>query len=140
MGQLDGFQSKTGSAFSATIALDDAFKINFIFENSTSQEQGKQFSKEEIDAFEVIGSCPIDGGDVVMTDGAYICKNYFAKKCKLRISKKMLDRDIGIDQMQKLLAEKKTDLMDGFRSKRTGKLFAARLVLQKDGKIRFEFK
>ncbi|MDR1595789.1 MAG: DNA topoisomerase 3 [Puniceicoccales bacterium] len=140
IGPFNDFKSKTGSSFSATIVLDDSFKTNFVFENSNDAEQQKQLSKEEIDNLEVIGTCPIDGGDIVATDGAYICKNYFEKECKLRISRKMLDRDITVDQMQKLLTEKKTDMLDGFRSKRTGKLFSARLALQKDGKIKFEFK
>ncbi|MDR2432310.1 MAG: topoisomerase C-terminal repeat-containing protein [Puniceicoccales bacterium] len=67
-------------------------------------------------------------------------QNYFNKKGKLRISKKTLDKDIEMEQVQKLLAEKKTDLLEGFRSKRTGKLFSARLSLQKDGSFKFEFK
>jgi DNA topoisomerase-3 len=140
IGPLDNFKSKAGANFSATIILDESFKMSFAFENSNNGEHGKQFSAEEINSFEVIGKCPFDGGDVVATDGAYICKNYFSKKCKLRISKKTLDKDIPLDQMQKLLAEKKTDMMDGFRSKRTGKLFSARLLLQSDGKMKFEFK
>ncbi|MDR1433280.1 MAG: DNA topoisomerase 3 [Puniceicoccales bacterium] len=141
IGPLCGFKSKTGADFSATLVLDDTFHINFVFEKSSTEgEPARQLSEDEIDALEVIGKCPLDGAVVVSADGAYICKNYFHKKCKLRISKKMLDRDISVEHMQKLLQEGKTDLLDGFRSKRTGKLFSARLVLQKDGKIKFEFK
>ncbi|MDR1401744.1 MAG: DNA topoisomerase 3 [Puniceicoccales bacterium] len=140
IGPLSGFKSRTGSDFSATLVLDDSFRINFVFEKSAAEGEIKPLSKEEIDGLEVIGKCPFDGADVVAADGAYICKNYFNKKCKLRISKKMLDKDISLEQMQKLLIGKKTDLLEGFRSKRTGKLFSARLVLQNDGKIRFEFK
>jgi DNA topoisomerase-3 len=140
IGPLDGFKSKTGSDFSASLALDDAFKVSLVFENSNSEKTATSLSKEEIDKLEVIGKCPLDGSDVVMMDTAYVCKNYFNKKCKLRISKKMLDKDIEMEQVQKLLAEKKTDLLEGFRSKRTGKLFSARLSLQKDGSFKFEFK
>ncbi|MDR1413843.1 MAG: DNA topoisomerase 3 [Puniceicoccales bacterium] len=140
IGPLSGFKSKKGSDFSATLVLDEFLKINFVFENSTGAGEIKQFSEAEIANFEVIGKCPLDGADVVSAEGAYICKNYFQKKCNLRISKKTLDNDISIEQMQKLLTEKKTDLLEGFRSKRTGKLFAARLLLQHDGKIKFAFK
>lgn len=141
IGPLNGFKSKTGADFSATLVLDDAFKVNFVFEKSaTDGEPVRQFSQEEIDGFEIIGKCPFDDADIVLTDNAYICKNYFLKKCKLRVAKKMLDRDITVEQMQKLLLHRKTDLLEGFRSKRTGKLFSARLILQKEGKIKFEFK
>ncbi|MDR2603038.1 MAG: DNA topoisomerase 3 [Puniceicoccales bacterium] len=141
IGPLDGFKSKTGSDFSASLVLDDAFKVSLVFENSNSEfKTATSLSKEEIDNLEVIGKCPLDGSDVVMMDTAYVCKNYFNKKCKLRISKKTLDKDIDVGQVQKLLVEKKTDLLEGFRSKRTGKLFSARLSLQKDGSFKFEFK
>jgi DNA topoisomerase-3 len=141
VGPLDGFKSRVGADFSATLTLDESFKIKFIYENSDEERDGfKRLSKEEIDALEVVGKCPVDQADVVVTDGAFICKNYFDKKCKLRIPKTVLGRTIDGGQVQKLLVDQKTDLLDGFRSKRTGKLFSARLRLQKDGKFKFEFK
>jgi DNA topoisomerase-3 len=141
IGPLSGFQSKTGAKFSATLVLSDANKLTFVFENSKSEfAEENPMSKEEINNLEVVGKCPFDGADVVMSDSAYICKKYFDKKCKLRVSRKMLDKNVPVDQMKKLLEEGKTDLMGGFKSKRTGKLFTARLVLQKGGKIKFEFK
>ncbi len=41
--------------------------------------------------------------------------------------------------MHKLLTEGKTDLLTGFKSARTGRVFKAFLVKQPDGKIGFEF-
>jgi DNA topoisomerase-3 len=142
VGPLDGFRSRAGADFSATLVLDDDFKVTFSFANDQRTEGGvtKPLSQEEIDALEVIGKCPLDGADIVITDGAYVCKQYFAKKCRLRIAKKVLERDIDREQFQKMLTDGKTDLLEGFKSKRTGKLFSARLLLQKDGKIRFQFK
>ena len=141
VGPLSGFKSKTGSEFSATLVLDDNMHIVFEFEKEYSESMsGPALSKDEIDQLEVIGVCPFCQSEVAVVDNAYVCKNYFDKKCKLRISKKMLERDIPVDQMQKLLIDKTTDMLDNFRSKRTGKLFAAKLVLQKDAKIKFEFK
>lgn len=141
VGPLSGFKSKTGAEFSATLVLDDNMNVVFEFDNEYSESMsGPTLSKEEIDQLEVIGVCPFCKSEVVMSDNAYVCKNYFDKKCKLRISKKMLERDIPVDQMQKLLIDKTTDMLDNFRSKRTGKLFSAKLVLQKEAKIKFEFK
>ena len=39
----------------------------------------------------------------------------------------------------KMLNEGKTDMLDRFRSKRTGKYFSAHLTLDDKGKIGFEF-
>ena len=52
----------------------------------------------------------------------------------------MLERDIPKEQITKILTDGKTDVLENFRSKRTGKLFSASLLLQKDGKICFKFK
>ena len=41
--------------------------------------------------------------------------------------------------MKKLLAQGKTDLLNRFISKKTGKPFNAFLALDKNGKVRFEF-
>ncbi len=57
--------------------------------------------------------------------------------CKFRVSKTILGRDISKEQAQKLLTAGKTDLLDGFISKR-GRPFSAYLKLE-DGKVGFEF-
>ena len=137
---IEGFISKSGQPFKASISLDENFHINFIFGEDAPDAPTSKLSKEEIDAFKVIGTCPVCGSEVVATDTAYICKNYFDKKCKLRISQTMLDRELPLEQIQKMLTEGKSDLMENFKSRRTGKMFTARLVLTKDAKIRFEFK
>ena len=43
------------------------------------------------------------------------------------------------EQVRKLLSARKTDLITGFRSNRTKRLFDAFLLLQDDGGIKFEF-
>ena len=141
LGPLSGFKSKTGSEFSATLLLDDQYHISFEFQKSNDgSEATKQLTDEEIANLPIIGKCPFDGEDVVETDNAFICKSYFKKKCKLRIAKTVLDRKLQTKEVEQLLTDQKTDLLEGFRSKRTGKLFTARLVLQKSGQLKFEFK
>ena len=116
-------------------------KVTFEFERNDSESTTVQnLSEEEIEKLEVIGKCPICKSDVVASDSYYACKGYFNKKCKLRISKKMLERDIPLEEIKKILTDGETNILDNFRSKRTGKLFSASLLLQKDGKIRFKFK
>jgi DNA topoisomerase III len=57
--------------------------------------------------------------------------------CKFKLSKTILGRDISKEQEQKLLTTGKTDLLEGFISKR-GRPFSAYLRLE-DGKVGFQF-
>src|SRR3546814_6142196 len=51
----------------------------------------------------------------------------------------ILQQEITPEQITKLLAEGKTDLLTGFVSSRTNRKFKAFLVKQPNGKIGFEF-
>ena len=56
------------------------------------------------------------------------------------VSRTILGREIPLDQVLKILAEGKSDLMKGFISQRTKRPFDAYLVFNaKTGKIGFEF-
>ena len=72
---------------------------------------------------------------------SYACENTFgdAPTCKMKVGKKILLQDIDRAQVQKLLTEKKTDLLRGFVSQRTRRKFSAYLVMAADGKTSFEF-
>ncbi|MBX6325024.1 MAG: topoisomerase C-terminal repeat-containing protein, partial [Chthoniobacterales bacterium] len=59
------------------------------------------------------------------------------KPCKFKLGKTILGREIPKEQAQKLLAAGRTDLLEGFISKR-GRPFSACLKLE-DGKVTFEF-
>lgn len=51
----------------------------------------------------------------------------------------ILQQSIAAEQMQKLLNEGRTDLLDGFVSARTKRRFKACLVKTDEGKVGFEF-
>lgn len=51
----------------------------------------------------------------------------------------ILQQEVGPDQMVKLLATGKTDLLEGFVSSRTNRKFKAYLARGADGKVSFEF-
>jgi DNA topoisomerase-3 len=70
----------------------------------------------------------------------YVCENQagVAKSCKFRTGKIILQQEISPEQVKKLLAEGKTDLLKGFVSKKTNRKFEAFLVV-KDGTTAFEF-
>src|SRR6184192_1529736 len=88
---------------------------------------------------EAIGICPICKGQVYELENAYVCERAAAvpKKCTFRISKTILQRAIPKEQVQKLMATGKTDLLPRFISKR-GRPFSAHLKLE-DSKVGFEF-
>src|SRR3546814_15586900 len=71
----------------------------------------------------------------------YVCEKATVpeKTCDFRSGKMILQQEITPEQITKLLAEGKTDLLTGFVSSRTNRKFKAFLVKQPNGKIGFEF-
>jgi DNA topoisomerase-3 len=72
---------------------------------------------------------------------SYVCEKSVGpeKTCDFRSGKVILQQEISREQMEKLLTDGRTDLLDGFVSSRTNRKFKAFLVRQPDGKIGFEF-
>jgi len=136
VGPLEGFRSKIGRRFNATVKLSEDFKQEFDF------GEGGNGAPEKIDAsrHQSIGICPVcKEGQVFEVENAYICERAAAvpKKCTFRVSKTILHRAIPKEQVQKLMTTGKTDLLPRFISKR-GRPFSAHLKLE-NGKIGFEF-
>jgi DNA topoisomerase-3 len=71
---------------------------------------------------------------------AYVCERSVGpdRTCDFRSGKIILQRPIEAEQMVKLLATGRTDLLHRFISKK-GRPFSAFLVRQPDGKVGFEF-
>ena len=135
VGPLEGFRSKLGRKFSAIVKLGEDFKQKFDFENGDGEQQ--KIDKEK---HEDLGPCPIcQKGQVYDMEKAYVCENAIAspKTCTFRMSKSILQREIPKEQVQKLIATGKTDLLPKFISKK-GRPFSAHLKLE-NGKIGFEF-
>jgi DNA topoisomerase-3 len=86
----------------------------------------------------LIGKCQVCGtGQVYDTGGAYICENVAKGNCSFKLNKTILKREITPEQMRKMLADGKSDVLKGFVSKK-GRPFDAALKLQA-GKIGWEF-
>ncbi len=118
--------------------------VGFEFEKrepKTKKERKPREPAAKIDFSEQepIGKCPKCGGKIFETENSFICERSQAdrKPCKFKLSKTILGKDIPKEQAQKLLATGKTDLLDGFISKR-GRPFSAYLKLE-DEKVGFEF-
>ena len=141
LGPLQGFRSKMGRPFAAVlrIARDDEnnnFKLEFDF----GQERGDEGGAEvDFSSQTSLGPCPKCGAGVFELPMTYVCENTPAKKCDFRSGKVILRQEISREQMEKLLATGKTDLLEGFVSNRNGRKFKAFLVKQSDGKVGFEF-
>jgi DNA topoisomerase-3 len=71
---------------------------------------------------------------------AYVCEKSLGpdKSCDFRSGRIILQRPIEREQMQKLLAGGRTELLHRFISKK-GRPFSAFLVRGADGKVGFEF-
>jgi DNA topoisomerase-3 len=136
VGPLEGFRSKVGRKFNAPVKLGEDFKPQFDFgENGLDAEIKIDRAKHE-----ALGLCPVcQKGQVFVLDRAYACENAVSapKTCSFRVSKTILHREIPKEQVQKLIATGKTDLLPKFISKK-GRPFSAHLKLE-NGKVGFEF-
>ena len=84
-----------------------------------------------------VGGCPMCEGTVVRTRFGYGCDRY-KEGCRFSVNNVILDRVISVSHMKMLLETGKTDRIDGFISKKSGKPFSAALKLEKD-KVIFDF-
>jgi DNA topoisomerase-3 len=93
-----------------------------------------------IESAEPLGVCPICGGNVLERPASYVCEHHGRKKtdCKFSIPKMILRRSISREEALQLMTDKRTDMLDGFVSRR-GFKFSARLLLKPDNKLEWEF-
>lgn len=85
---------------------------------------------------DVVGKCPLCGGDVIKNRYAYGCRDY--QNCKFRVSTQICGRWISKSNVEKLLSEGVTSNIEGFVSK-NGKNFNAKLKLDGENKVVFDF-
>jgi len=136
VGPLTGFRSRMGKPFAAVVKLTDELRPEFDFGQAGGEgEEAPDFSGQE-----PLGACPKDSGRVFEHGMAYVCENAVGPKrtCDFRSGRMILQQPIEREQMKKLLASGRTDLLTGFVSKK-GRRFKAFLVKTPDGKIGFEF-
>ena len=85
-----------------------------------------------------LGLCPICHNIVVENKAGYGCCGY-KDGCKFFIGKNIAGRDISKDEAKQLLDNGETGMLQGFVS-RAGKNFNAKLVIDNERKVKFEFK
>jgi len=139
VGPLDGFKSKFGKPFSASLVIDAKGKVSFEFADEPRASSSEEEQKEFVCDLQVLqhGSQAL-----YSSEKAYHLPGVTGKKDPqgLSIGKSILGREIPLAQIRKILGEGKSDLIKGFVSQRTKKSFDAYLVWDsKSFKVGFEF-
>jgi DNA topoisomerase-3 len=138
VGPLTGFRNKMGRPFDAEVRLNDDKQPEFDF---GQPREGDEAEAADFSGQTPLGICPKCGSHVFEGENAYVCERSQGanKSCDFRSGKVILQQAVAPEQMRKLLAEGKTDLLTGFVSARTRRAFSAFLVRDKAGKVGFEF-
>ena len=137
VGPLQGFRSKMGRPFAAIIKLNAELKPEFDFGQQNGDDQtpvAVDFSGQQ-----PLGKCPVCGSAVYENGMWYTCEKAARREgCTFRMGKIILQRAIEKEQLQKMLTQGRTDLLEKFISKK-GRPFKAFLVLGPEKKVGFEF-
>ena len=138
IGPLTGFRSRMGKPFAAMVRLSPDFRAEFDFGTPAGADANAE--KVDFSGQVPLGPCPKCGARVFEHSMAYVCENSVgpARTCDFRSGRVILQRPIEIEEIKKLLATGRTDLLHRFIS-RKGRPFSAFLVRGADGKVGFEF-
>jgi DNA topoisomerase III len=138
LGPIDGFRSKMGRPFVASLKITPEHKLEFDFGNASEEDDATPVDFSDRTS---LGACPKCSNRVFPHGNAYVCEKSVGpdKHCDFRTGMMILQQTIQPEQIQKLLSTGKTDLLDGFVSARTRRKFKAYLVKTPEGKIGFEF-
>lgn len=137
-GPVDGFRSKMGRPFVASLKITPEHKLEFDFGNSADDDNDEPI---DFSGQTSLGACPKCSSNVFVHGNSYVCEKSVGpeKSCDFRTGMMILQQTILSEQVQKLLSTGKTDLLDGFVSAKTRRKFKAYLVKTPEGKIGFEF-
>jgi DNA topoisomerase-3 len=146
IGPLEGFRSKAGWPFTAELRLvrDDElnnWKLEFDF-GEDARKEAESGEPVDFSGQEPLGHCPKCKGRVFEHGTSYVCEHAVGPNptCDFKSGKIILQQPVAREQMSKLLATGKTDLLDNFVSNKTRRKFKAYLAYdKKEGKVAFEF-
>ena len=145
IGPLEGFRSKAGWPFTAEIKLayDDEIK-NWKLEFDFGEDAKAAEASEAVDfsGQESLGPCPKCQSHVFEHGTSYVCEKSTGPHatCDFKSGKIILQQPVAREQMTRLLATGKTELLENFVSNKTRRKFKAYLAFdKKEGKVSFEF-
>ncbi|PND41007.1 DNA topoisomerase III [Leuconostoc mesenteroides] len=106
----------------------------------TSQVASQKDTEQQAELDAQIGICPIcKTGKIVDKGKFYGCTNYKATNpCTFSLPKKWSEKALGKTAIKDLITKGETSKLKGFKSKKTGKKFDAKLTI-KEGKLSFDF-
>ena len=127
---IKGFKSKTGKSFDAKLSLS---------KNDEGVVNGVKFVFEDEDVLLEGVKCPKCGSSIIKGHMGYRCASYVREGdgCKFFVGK-IAGVELTPEQFTKLINDKKTDLIQGFLSKK-GSVFDASLKLDENSNVVFDF-
>ncbi|MEI6107290.1 MAG: DNA topoisomerase, partial [Opitutae bacterium] len=143
---IQGFISKKGRPFDAFLKREGP-KMSWEFppRKAKLDKDGKPIARKarvplDLSKATVIGESKVHGGELVMTEEAYyVRKPGQDNRAVFKCQRKVCDVEIPVDEIRQLIEDGRSNLIEGFVSKR-GNKFSAYLVLsQKQDKAEFEF-
>ena len=142
VGPLEGFRSRFGQTFGATLELKPDFKIGFVTQTQEEKEAEQAAIREE----NYICHYPPSGdknGRIYRTPAAYVLDLAVQGDDdfrKVRLKPEYCKYELPVEQVKKFFTEGRTDVIEKFISKK-GRPFKARLVMDPEGRrfVNFEF-
>ena len=153
--RIEGFTSKAGKPFAARLKLGEGFKVEFDFVEGPQREavsgsdavvdharntaaERPAPARVEAQSAPTSITCPKCGqGDIIEGRRGYGC-NRFREGCDFVVWKEVSGKQLTEKQIHALIGKGKTRLIKGFNG-RSGKKFDARLRLDAQWKVVFEF-
>ena len=146
IGPLEGFRSKAGWPFTAELKLAfdadiDNWKLEFDF-GEDAKRDGESGEPVDFSGQTGLGACPKCQAHVYEHGSNYVCERAVGAHvtCDFKSGKIILQQPVAREQMTRLLAQGKTELLENFVSNKTRRKFKAYLSFdKKEGKVMFEF-
>jgi len=143
---IQGFISRKGRPFDAYLKREDGRIIwEFPPRAPKVDKEGKPIPRQvkappDLTQAVAIGESPLLGGEILQTPDAYhVRKPAGTGRVVFTLKRQLCQKEVPADEVRRLLETGKTDLIDGFVSKR-GNHFKAYLVLARNrAKAEFEF-
>ena len=135
VGPFEDFISRRGFPFAATIELLESGKANLLFASDLEDEQDPATLRK-------LTACPKKGcdGEVLVAASSFRCsKSFNGGDCDFKLGRTICSRELATDEVRPLFERRRSELLEGFLSRRGKKPFKAYLLLDDKGKLAFEF-
>lgn len=109
-----------------------------LLDSAPNQIKSLEGEIQKVTEADSLGTCPSCQKGTIADKGKFYGCSEYRNGCSFTLPQKMAGKKISKTNIEKLVVGKKTTLIKGFTSSKTGKLYDAYLNL-KEGKITFEF-